>query len=156
MLPYKTSILMSEVSFDFQESNYFPEKFKKLPIVPIILAYGNGQQEIIGGLLDSGSTNSFIDVLYAKLVNGIIIDSMATSGITSIIENKPVINVKISNEVITTHDQNESMDGKWVELKVGVIDTHHPNYNIILGRDFLELFKSICFDFENQKTTVNY
>jgi hypothetical protein len=147
MLPYKTSILMSEVSFDFQESNYFPEKFKKLPIVPIILAYGNGQQEIIGGLLDSGSTNSFIDVLYAKLVNGIIIDSMATSGITSIIENKPVINVKISNE---------SMDGKWVELKVGVIDTHHPNYNIILGRDFLELFKSICFDFENQKTTVNY
>lgn len=147
MLPYKTSILMSEVSFDFQESNYFPEKFKKLPIVPIILAYGNGQQEIIGGLLDSGSTNSFIDVSYAKLVNGIIIDSMATSGITSIIENKPVINVKISNE---------SMDGKWVELKVGVIDTHHPNYNIILGRDFLELFKSICFDFENQKTTVNY
>lgn len=138
---------MSTVNFQFAESNLPLERLKELPVIPIVIAYGDKQQEIISALLDSGSTNSFIDVQYAKLINGQIIDVMKTSGVTSLVENKPVIEVRITNK---------SMEGKWVNMKVAVIDTHHPNYNIILGRDFMELFKEIKFDFENKVTTLKY
>jgi len=139
--------IMSETDFNFIKSNYPPERFKKLPVIPIVLSCGNGQQQIINGLVDSSSTNSFISVFYAKSIEGKIIDSIRTSGVTSIVEDKPVIKIKISNK---------STEGQWIELNAAVIDTHHPNYDIILGRDFMENFKQITFDFQNQKTVLNY
>lgn len=138
---------MSEIGFNFIESNYVSENFKKLPIIPIIITHGNNQQETVSALLDSGSDISFINVYHAKVVQGQIIDTIRTSGVTSSIEDKPVIEIRLSNK---------SMDGNWINLKVAVIDTHHPNYNLILGRDFMELFKTITFDFDNQITTLNY
>ena len=138
--------IMSVKDFNFIESSLPSENFKFLPTIPIILRDGENKM-LIKGLIDSGATNSFIDVFYAKEIKGTIIDSIRTTGVTSTVEDKPVIEVEISNK---------SMDGKWVTLMVGVIDTHHPNFNIILGRDFMEMFKQITFDQENQKTILNF
>ena len=138
---------MSLKSHEFMESNHPVDKFKRLPLVPIVIYIDEENQERISGLIDSGSERSFIDVFYAKMVNGIIIDTLRTSGISSSIETKPVIQVKISTE---------ALDKEWLALNVGVIDTLHPNHNIILGRDFMECFKEIIFDFENSKTILNY
>lgn len=138
---------MAVKSFDYMESNLPTENFKKFPAVPVVVSFGNNEQEIFTGLIDSGSNNSFVDVYVAEKINGIIIDTLTTSGINSNIERKPVIQIKLSVD---------SMEGNWVELKVGVMDTHHPNHQIILGRDFMKIFKRITFDFENKKTILDY
>jgi hypothetical protein len=138
---------MAVKSFDYMESNLPTENFKKFPAVPVVVSFGNNEQEIFTGLIDSGSNNSFVDVYVAEKINGVIIDSMTKSGINSNIERKPVIQIKLSVD---------SMEGNWVELKVGVMDTHHPNHQIILGRDFMEIFKKVTFDFENKKTILDY
>lgn len=137
---------MAVKSFDFIESNLPLENFKELPIIPVVISLEDGSQEIITGLIDSGSTNSFIHCWVAKKIKAIVCDTMMTSGINSSIECKPVVSIKFSVE---------SIDG-WVEMNVGIIDTKHPNFHIILGRDFMEKFKSITFDFENRKTTLDY
>jgi len=138
---------MSRKIFNFVESNLPSENFSKLPLIPIIIKIDENNQDIIFGLIDSGSTISFIDVDIAKNINGIIIDNAHTTGISAIIENRPVIEIIISNE---------SMDGNWLNLKVAVIDSHHPNISLILGRDFMIYFKQIVFDMENKKTNLEY
>jgi hypothetical protein len=138
---------MSNKIFEFIESNLPSEMFKKLPIVPITIKFNKENQEIIYALIDSGSNNSFIDVDTAKMINGVIIDSLRTTGITSSIEKVPVIKIEISIE---------SMDGQWINIKAGVLDIKHPNFNLLLGRDFMENFKQITFDFETKKMILNY
>lgn len=138
---------MSLKTHDFVESNLPAENFSRIPLVPIVIQFDNGKQEFLTGLIDSGSDKSFIGVYYAVMIRGTIIDMATIAGITSPIETKPVIEIQISTE---------AMAKKWITLKVVVTDIQHPNHNLILGRDFMKLFKQITFDFENEKTILNY
>jgi len=138
---------MSKTPFSFIESNLPSDNFKKLPVIPISIKNKNSEQDIIQGLIDTGSDISFIDVFVAKQLNLSIIDTISASGITYSMERKPVCNVNISNE---------AMDGKWLNLNVGVTDTHHPNAQIILGRDFINTFKSVTYDIINNRMILDY
>jgi len=48
------------------------------------------------------------------------------------------------------------MEGKWIDMKVGIVDIAHPNSDIILGKDFEKLFVSFDVNSLTHEITLNY
>jgi|GEM_PF-5270099 len=139
---------MSKHIYKFIESNLPADNFAGIPVVPVTIR-NTGDFSLgtmVWAIVDTGSTNSFIDVLVAELLRTTVAGNLQTSGVSGT-ERKPTCNLQLSNE---------ALDGNWVEIVAGIIDCRHPNVQAILGRDFLDIFKSITYSGKDETIVFDF
>ena len=85
--------------------------------------------------------------MHRKLVVSFTGFSTYLSGTITNSQEYPVCNVELSTD---------SMDGVHLPFNVVVCDLNNPNFQIIIGRDFLDIFKSVEYNGKKQNITMNF
>ena len=135
---------MSKQTYPFAESNLPYDTFSYLPLIPVQIQSENGILNE-NALIDTGANCSFIQVKLAEALSSKITGSMSIGGLTG----KTDI---VATNIILSCDP---MDGNWCNLFVGITPQYHPNFRIILGRNFLENFK-ITYNGKNAQLDIEH
>ena len=138
---------MSIKTFQGIESNLPIENFAKIARIPILIKGDSDVQCQISGEIDFSREYSLLSVDWAKKLELKIIDSIPYTNTKGEVKYLPACKIRLSNE---------SMDGKWVDFKVGITTIDHPNSNIILGQDFKKLFCLVDINSLTKEISLHY